>query len=161
MAKKSAARAKVIAPKPEELSMEDKVLKLRKMFDENKWAFEETVKTQIKTSRRFDNFANLRDLALNVLDKSDVKISLIKDLMDESTRSYELVLDCVEKFDFDKFNADEPYDYFENIMPDPDKLEDEMDFLYGAIRFLSVKPYGDKMLQMWQTIQNAKRELEI
>lgn len=166
MTKKSAARAKVVtpksedvSPKPEELSMEDKMLKLRKLFDENKWAFEKTVKTQVRTSERFDNFANLRDLAINVLGEDGVTIPLIQDLMIESTKSYELVLERVEKFEFDKFMEDEPYDYFEDIMPDPKQVVDQMDFLYGVVRFLSVKPYGDKMLQMWQTVQMTKKEL--
>lgn len=161
MAKKSVARAKVVKPEPEEMSIADKQEKLRKVFDENKWAFEETVKTQVRTSTRFDNLANLRDLAINVLGKDQVTIPLLKDLVDESTRSYEMVLERVKQFEYEKFIEDEPFDYFEDIMPIVYEVEDDMDFLYGVVRFLSVKPYGDKMLQMWQTIQMVKKELNI
>lgn len=156
MTRKSAASAK---PKPVEKTKEEKEEMLRKSFDENKWAFEETVKTQVQTSKRFDNFANLRDLALRVLDKDDVTISLVRDLMHESTRSYDLVLDRVMKFSFDDFMGDEPHDYFADIMPDPEQIEDWMDFLYAVVRFMSVKPYADKMLQMWQTLRQQKMEL--
>lgn len=159
MAKKSAARAKVV--KPEDMTIADKQEKLRKVFDENKWAFEETVKTQVRTSTRFDNLANLRDLAINVLGKEQVTIPLLKDLVDESTRSYEMVLERVRQFEYEKFIEDEPFDYFEDIMPIIYEVEDDMDFLYGVVRFLSVKPYGDKMLQMWQTIQMVKKELNV
>lgn len=156
MSRKSAASVK---PKPIEKTAEEKEALLRKSFDENKWAFEETVKTQVQTSTRFDNYANLRDLALRVLDKDAVSISLVKDLMHESTRSYDLVLDRVRLFDYEKFVGDEPYDYFSDIMPDPEQIEDDMDFLYAVVRFMSVKPYGDKMLQMWQTLRQQKQEL--
>ena len=156
MSRKSAASVK---PKPIEKTAEEKEALLRKSFDENKWAFEETVKTQVQTSTRFDNYANLRDLALRVLDKDAVNISLVKDLMHESTRSYDLVLDRVRRFDYEKFVGDEPYDYFSDIMPDPEQIEDDMDFLYAVVRFMSVKPYGDKMLQMWQTLRQQKQEL--
>ena len=161
MAKKSAARAKVVKPEPEEMSIADKQEKLRKVFDENKWAFVETVKTQVRTANRFDNFANLRDLALRILEKEDVTVSLVNSLVEESINSYSLVQERAEKFEFEKFIEDEPFDYFEDIMPDRKWIVDDLDILYAIIRFMSVKPYGDKMLQMWQTIQMAKKELNL
>lgn len=161
MTKKSAARAKVVKPEPEEMSIADKQEKLHKLFDENKWAFVETVKTQVRTADRFDNFANLRDLALRILEKEDVTVSLVNALVEESINSYSLVQERAEKFEFEKFIEDEPFDYFEDIMPDRTKIVDDLDILYAVIRFMSVKPYGDKMLQMWQTIQMAKKELNL
>lgn len=159
MTKKSAASAKIKAVQPPEPTPEEKQEKLQKLFDENKWAFEETVKTQIILARRFDNFANIRDLVERVLGKGNYTYELLHDLVDESEKCYKEVLERAGKFMLDDFSGDEPVDYFKDIMPDEKAVNDDLEFVYGALRYMSVRPYGDKMLQLYQTVQNAKREL--
>lgn len=159
MTKKSAASAKIKAVRPPEPTLEEKQEKLQKLFDENKWAFEETVKTQIVLARRFDNFANIRDLVERILGKDNYTYELLHDLVDESEKCYKEVLKQVEKFELAGFTGEEPTDYFKDIMPDEKAVNDDLEFIYGILKYMSVRPYGDKMLQLYQTIQNAKREL--
>ena len=156
MTRKSAASAK---PKAQEPSREEQLEKLHRSFDENKQAFIQTVKTQIVIADRFDNYLNVEDLAMRIMKVDEIEIELGNELTDESIRCYELVLEQVEKFEFDEFVGEEPPDYFSVIMPDRHKLVDKLDKVYSTIRYMSVKPYADKMLQMWQTLRQQKMEL--
>lgn len=158
MTKKNAASAKIKAVQPPELTEEEKLEKLRKEFDENKDAFLKTVDTQIVIAERYDNFANLWELAERVLDEK-IEPSLAKALVEESKNSYQLVRECVEKFAFDDFMGDDLPDYFEGIKPKYEDCEDRLDHLYNIVRYMSVMPYGDKMLQMYQTIKLDKTGL--
>lgn len=158
MTKKSAASAKIKAVQPPELTEEEKIEKLRKEFDENKNAFLKTVETQIAIAERYDNFTNLWELAERVLDEK-IEPSLAKDLVEESKNSYQLVHECVQKFAFDDFMGDDLPDYFEDIKPKYEDCGDRLDHLYNIIRYMSVMPYGDKMLQMYQTIKLDKTGL--
>lgn len=153
MTKKSAASVKA----KKQPTADEKWAELKTLFDDSKWAFKETVKTQITLSRRIDNMLNLRDMVKSY--GMEPTIPLLKDLVDHSNRCYVSLLARVETFEFDDFMAEEMKDYFEGLVPYPDDIVDDMDLLYAAVAFLSVKPYGSKMLQMHQMLQQKKTEL--
>ena len=157
MTKKSAASAKLKKSEPE-ISIADKQQQLKQCFDDQKWYIQQLAETQVKIAARIDNMLNLRELAISFGIK-EPEISLIKDLQNQSVAIYKKILKVVASFEYEKFLEDTCYDYFEKLVPDCKKIEDNLDLLYAAIDWLSIKPFADQMLSMHQTILGTKKKL--
>ena len=153
MAKKSAARAK-IAPKQAALPpIED-------VFNEAKEMFALTVDTQIKTASRVDNLLNIRDMVKRFWDLPTVKIDKCKKYQQVSIDAYKSIREQVDNFELAEFEKDTIKDYFEGIIPAVDDIKDDDQLLEAAIIFMSVQPYGQKLIQLHQLMQDeiAKRK---
>lgn len=158
MAKKSASQAKIKKP-------EETFEPIEEVFEEAKKLFVMTVETQIKTAKRVDNLLNIRELAINFRGREwlsalgDQEVPYYKILQNLSVSTYERILEASKGFDLEEFKKPEIKDYFEDIVPSSESVETMGDLLNAAIVFLSVQPYGNKLIQMHQLIQQelAKR----
>lgn len=161
MAKKSAAKAKVIKPVETKPTVDPEA-----MFDDAKRMFLETLDVQIKNSRRIDNLLNIEDLAINFW--KDRRPGYLAGMTDEeqcayfqslrqcSELTYHQIRAASEEFSFEEFSKQELKDYYEDIVPDGSDVDlTAEDILRGAIKFLSVQPYADKMIKLHHMIQDA------
>lgn len=157
MARKSAAAAKPKAQKPVELTEEQKWEQLEKVFEDAKFTYIETVKVQVKSAQRVDNYLNIREL----FDKMKVEASIqrVKDMQKISVQTYEKVLGIAEGFEFDRFVKAECPDPFEDIMPQVADIVVEADEVAAAIRYMSVVPYGNNLVQMHNLIMQEMAKL--
>lgn len=149
--KKSAAQFKPVAKHAKE-----QLRPIDEVFAEAKDMFKMTVDTQVKTAHRIDNLLNIRDLAINFWGKDEVSrrgMAYLKMLQDESIKAYEDVSKRVDDFELDEFAKEEIKDYFEDIIPKVDDISTEDELIVAAIKFLSVQPYGSKLIQMHKLIQ--------
>lgn len=161
MAKKSAAQAK-LAPKE---NVKEKLEPIEDVFEDAKKMFIMTVETQIKTAKRVDNLLNIRDLAINFMGREwlsqlhDQELHYYKILQDLSVETYERILEASKGFELEEFLKPEIKDYYEDIVPKVENIDTIGSLLQAAIVFLSVQPYGNKLIQMHQLIQSelAKR----
>ena len=157
MAKKNPASMKVAKKAPAKVEMRP----IEDVFEEAKEMFAMTVETQIKTAKRVDNMLNIRDYAMGFWkDKwqGEVDFKHIRELHALSIRTYERVLEAVRKFELEDFKKREIKDYFDGIIPTSDSISNERELERAGIIFLSVRPYGDKMLKMHQLIQDEMRQ---
>ena len=154
MAKKSASQAKIKKP-------EENFEPIEEVFEEAKKLFIMTVETQIKTAERIDNLLNIRDLAYNFYhgEGSWNDLDELKRLQDISVMAYKKVLEASKEFSLDEFRKPEIKDYYADLIPSVDDIENDGDLLDAVIIFLSIQPYGNKLVQMHQLIQQelAKR----
>ena len=157
---KRAASMKVVKKDEEK---KEELEPIENVFEEAKKLFLMTVETQIKTAARVDNLLNIRDLALNFWKDKGLEyhrsIAYLKKLQKVSIKAYEDILEESKKFDLDDFKKTEIRDYYESLVPKVDDITDEEELLQAVIRFLSIQPYGNKLVQMHQLIQQelAKR----
>ena len=151
--KKSAAKVKVMPPKPKLPPMED-------VFKEAKEMYAMTVDVQIKNAERVDNLLNIRDMLKRFWDLPTVKLEECKRYQKVSIDTYKKVREAVDEFDLDEFKKETIKDYFEHIIPKVDDIDDDKKLLEAAIIFMSVQPYGQKLIQLHQLMQDeiAKRE---
>lgn len=145
MAKKSASQAKVVKPKLALEPMED-------VFDDAVKLFLMTVETQIKTAHRVDNLLNIRDLSKTFwgLDKG---LEYYKQMQQVSIETYEQILEASKKFALDEFRKPEIKDYYEHLVPKVEEIETEQQLFEAIIKFLSIQPYGNKLIQLHQLVQ--------
>lgn len=155
--RKSASQVKVVKPK----SDEEKLNQLKKEFDATKDMYLETLKVQIKTARRVDNMLNIRDYMIKFRNDPHPLIEDIKFLLDVSVETYEKILERSKEFTVDEFMKPTLKDYYEGIVPDTDTLNTPAELESAGIVFLSVQPYGQKMMQMHQYIQQCMDEIGI
>lgn len=156
MAKK-AASMKAVKPKKQEENLPP----IEKVFEEAKNLFLMTIETQIKTAARIDNLLNIRDLAQNFWkDKKDIDINYLKSLQQLSIMAYEEILEASKEFNLEEFKKPEVKDYYEHLVPKVEDVANEEELLAATIKFLSIQPYGNKLVQMHQLIQQelAKRQ---
>lgn len=152
--KKSAAKVKV-APRKQPQNLPP----IEDVFNEAKDMFALTVDTQIKTAARVDNLLNIRDMAKRFWDIPSVKMDDCKRYQQVSIDAYKSIREKVDEFSFEEFEKDTVKDYFEGIIPKVEDIKDDKQLLEAAIIFMSVQPYGQKLIQLHQLIQDeiAKR----
>lgn len=152
MASKSAAKLKPAPKKPKLRPMEE-------VFQEAKDMFAMTVDTQIKTAKRVDNLLNIRDY-LKAFSDETPDLLKCKEYQQISIETYEKVRKAVDEFSLDEFEKETIKDYFEDILIDVDNIITEHDLCRAGLIFLSVQPYGNKLIKMHQLMQDeiAKRK---
>ena len=158
MAKRSAARLK---PAPRGNAADERPIE--DVFQEAKEMFVMTVDTQIKTARRVDNLLNIRDYCDRFWKNDGIhdSLSYYKKMQQLSIETYEKVKAAAETFELVDFRAIEIKDYFEGIIPDVDSIEDMQELCEAGLIYMSVQPYGGKLIQLHQLIQEecAKRDI--
>lgn len=156
MTRKSAARMKVAKQNNEALRpIED-------VFEEAKSMFAMTVDTQIKTAKRVDNLMNIRDFCKKFWNnQAGNDIEYWKTMQDLSVNTYRKIREVVDSFELVDFRAIEVKDYFADLIPSVETITTEQQLCEAALIFMSVQPYGNKLVQMHQLIQEecAKRDI--
>ena len=157
MVKKSAASAKLKAPKVPELTEEEKWEKLKGVFEDAKFTYIETVKVQVKAAQRVDNYLNIRELC----EKMGVETSIqrTKDMLTISIQTYEKVQKIAEGFVFEDFIKSTCPDPFEDAMPQVRDIVTDVDEVAAAIKFMSITPYGNNLIQMHNLIMQEMDKL--
>lgn len=155
--RKSASQVKVVKPK----SDAERLRQLWEEFEATKDMYLETLKVQIKTARRVDNMLNIRDYMIKFRNDSHPMIEDIKFLLDVSVETYEKILERSKEFTVDEFMKPTLKDYYEGIVPDTATINTPAELEIAGIIFLSVQPYGQKMMQMHQYIQQCMDELGV
>lgn len=152
MAGKSAAKMKVAPKKPKLPPMEE-------VFKEAKDMFAMTVDAQIKNAERVDNLMNIRDYLKAYFDETP-GILACKVYQGISIDTYKKVREKVDEFSLEDFEKETIKDYFEDILIKPDDIKDDNDLCKAGLVFLSVQPYGNKLVKMHQLMQDeiAKRK---
>lgn len=148
MARKSAASAKV---KASELTEEEKIKQMQSVFDDAKWTYLETVKVQVKAAKRVDNYLNIRDLMIK-MGMKDPSVEDIKRMLEVSIGTYEQVLKVAEGMTYEQMTKAACPDIFEDIYPQVDQITDKWSEISCAIRFMSITPYGNNLIQMHNLI---------
>lgn len=148
MAKKSAARIQPV--KREELPP------IEEVFSEARDMLAMTVDTQAKTATRIDNLMNIRDFVLKYYNwdiPSDVDlIRYCKTLQELSIETYEAIAEEVRKWTLEQFSGEKLDDLLGDLIPGIHEIENDNDMIVASLKFLSVKPYGEKMIQLHQLI---------
>lgn len=135
---------------------------------ENAWqSFKNTIDVNVELARRVDNLLNVRDLCFKILGEDYVwsldskeRMNLYKWANDVSVATYMEIQRIIGTWELDEFLKEDMKDYFEDIMPKSDNVKDEMDLLFAAIKFLSIKPYGERMNQLHYTMLDEKKMRE-
>lgn len=156
MARKSAASAKLVKPKPELRPLEE-------VFDEIVSVFKMTVEANVKTAMRVDNLVAVRQLYRDWYGKEPEDIDVIKKLQKLTADTYSDILVATEKFNIEDFKADEMKDYFEDIVPNCEDIASDEDLLNAHVKWLCVRDYGSKLVQAHQLFHQEmeKREAEL
>lgn len=116
---------------------------------------------------RWDNFMNIRDLCYKVLGNYlddalmlDERMGLFHEMHQLSIDTYAEIAKRVRTWSLEEFLKEEMPDYFEDMFRDPKEANTERDLIEGTVIFLTVKPWGEKMVQLHQQIlfEQAQRE---
>ena len=153
MAKKSASELKA-----KKQGFQTKELPpIEETFEKIKHVFTTTLEVNVQIAKRIDNMLNLRDLAYKMLGEDymwaleeEQRIELYKWMQDVSVEHYQKMLDIAKEWTIGQFTEEDMPDWFDELIPKPDKIESEMDLLMASIIFLTVKPYGERMAMMHQ-----------
>lgn len=148
MSKKSAAKVKLAEPKPEEQPLEE-------LFEESRDIMAAIVDVQVVTAQRVDNLLNIRDYARKFWG-SDRKVELgyIKSLQELSVETYRKVAEMFRSFKLEDFTKEEVQDFVGELIPKVEDIETEDELCRAGLVYLSVKPYGEKMLQLHQVTRD-------
>ncbi len=159
MARKSAAKAKVIKAKGSEEFLKKKLPPIEETFEYMKKGFLTILQTSVELAQRVDNLDNLRSFSLRFWeDKRD--ISYYKHLQDISVETYRALYDYTEEFSLDEFSKEDMKDYYENLVPKCEDIMTEEDLAEALVKFITVKPFGEKMAAMHQTILDEIKQRE-
>ena len=163
MVKKSAARMKTYKGEHQA-----DLPPIEEVFEDAKRMFVMTVDTQIKTARRVDNLMNIRDFCMKFWDDEDqfevqecYTLDYYKKMQQLSIDTYTRIKEIAETFELVDFRAIEIKDYFADIIPSVDSISTKQELCEAALIFMSVQPYGSKLIQMHQLMQDecAKRNI--
>lgn len=159
MARKSAAKAKVIKAKGSEEFLKKKLPPIEETFEYMKQGFLTILQTSIELAQRVDNLDNLRSFSLRFWDdKRD--LSYYKHLQDISVETYRALYDCTEEFSLDEFSKEDMKDYYENLVPKCEDIATEEDLAEALVKFITVKPFGEKMAALHQQILDEIKQRE-
>lgn len=162
MAKKSASQLKPVKAAPA-----NNLPPIEETW-ENAWqSFKTTIEVNVEIAKRVDNLLNVRDLCFKILGEdyvwsldSEARMNLFKWAYDVSVATYIDIQQVIETWELDEFLKEDMKNYFDDIMPKVVNVNDEMDMLFAAIRFLSIKPYGERMNQLHYTMLDEKKMRE-
>ena len=143
MSKRTAAMKAVSTKKQEEMSLEE-------AFEIMRTGFITILETNIITAKRVDNLLNIRDAAKRFW-KGTVghnDIAYYKEIQQLSVKTYEDILSIIkEKYTFENLSNPEISDWFEEIIPSVDSINNDVQLMEAMIVFMSVKPYAEKVLR--------------
>ena len=148
MSRKSASRVKPMEPKPEERPLQE-------LFEESRDIMAAIVDVQVVTAQRVDNLMNIRDYARKFW-SGDRKVELgyIKSLQELSVETYRKVAEMFRSFKLEDFIGEEVHDFVGELVPKVGDIETEDELCRAGLVYLSVKPYGEKMLQLHQVTRD-------
>lgn len=157
MARKSASQAKIKKPefqKPELPPIEE-------TFENAKQAFVNTLEVSIQLAERVDNLLNIRDYVRKFFPDElpypwkgvmNARLKYCKALMNLSIQTYKDMLEIVKTFELEEFAKEDMKDYFEELMPVVEGINDEDELCTAGLVFLTIKPFGEKMTALHHTI---------
>lgn len=162
MARKSAAQLKAKKQTSDLKQQLEGMPSLEETFENAKQAFINTLEVSIQLATRIDNLMNIRDYAYNFWHKEYQRMvsrsndgnvtSYCKELMYLSESIYKDMLEIVRGFELEEFLKEDMKDYFEELMPVVDGIEDEDQMCVAGLIFLTIKPFGEKMTALHHTI---------
>lgn len=160
MARKSAAQLKAKKQTSDLKQKLEDMPSLEETFENAKQAFVNTLEVSVQLAGRIDNLLNIRDYAYKFWDKADKCIptdgrgtlGYCKKLQDLSIQIYKDMLEIVKTFDLKEFKKEDMKDYFEELMPIVEGIEDEDQLCAAGLIFLTIKPFGEKMNALHHTI---------
>ena len=159
MSRKSAASFKPVVTKNQE-----DIPTLEETWENAKQAFLNTAEVSVQLAGRIDNLMNIRDMVYKFWDvrhkTEDITLEYLKSKQEISIMTYKCILSIVKNFEMEEFLKEDMKDYFEEVIPPVDELEDEEDLLDAAIVFLTVKPWGEKMTALHHTMLDEKKQRE-
>lgn len=164
MARKSAARVKTIKVDTPEVQEERALPPIEETFENMKEGFVTILETSVILAKRVDNLSNVRRYAISFwagTDEKHTELSYFKNLQKVSISAYETLLERAKEFSLEEFSKEDMKDYFSGIVPDCDVLEENQDLLEADIMLQCVKPFGEKMNAMHQTILDEIRQREM
>lgn len=130
-------------------------------------AFISTAEVAHDISKRIDNFMNVRDLAYKFWGaermaemKPAARMTYLHKLHGVSVDTYGKIVEVVKTFEMEEFLKDEMRDYFGDIIPKVEDIEDEDALMEASIIFLTVKPWGEKMTALHRTMLDEKGKRE-
>lgn len=157
MARKSASQVKIKKPQFNQPELPP----IEETFDNAKQAFVNTLEVSVQLAERIDNLMNIRDYAKKFWEGSmnfevnpmeDKPVKYCKQLQELSIQVYKDMLEIVKTFDLEEFKKEDMKDYFEELMPVPENIEDEDQLCAAGLVFLTIKPFGEKMTALHHTI---------
>jgi len=159
MARKSAAKVKVMKTEGSDRFLKPQLPPIEETFENMKQGFLTILQTSVELAQRVDNLGNLRDFSMKFWGDSR-DLAYYKELQAVSVETYRQLYDLTEEFSLDEFSKDEMKDYYELVVPKCDEIETEEDLAVALVKFLTVKPFGEKMTAMHHTILDeiAKRK---
>lgn len=148
MSKKSAAKVKLAEPKHEERPLQE-------LFEESRDIMAAIVDVQVVTAQRVDNLLNIRDYARKFWGGDrKVELGYIKSLQELSVETYRKVAEMFRSFKLEDFTKEEVHDFVGELIPKVEDIETEDELCRAGLVYLSVKPYGEKMLQLHQVTRD-------
>ena len=131
------------------------------MFEDAKQGFITIVKTNIITAQRIDYMMWVRDKAYkfwgNRLDDMlvmDERLAYLKELQQVCVDTYKKIAEIAKTFEYEEFCEEDMKDYFDGLVPTVDSITTEKQMLEAELIFLCVQPYGSKMNQIHNLVQN-------
>ena len=159
MTRKSAAKVRPVKAR----HAEEPTYTLEETWENAKSVVVMTAEVALANSKRIDNMLNVRDLLYkfwgNKLDdffEMDKRMEYLHEMHHYSIDLYEKVLAIVKSFEMEEFLKEDMKDYFAEMMPDCDAIDSEDGLIRGAMAFLTVKPWGEQMNQLHQTMLSEK-----
>lgn len=164
MAKKSAARVKTIKAEKGGMPQQPALPPIEETFKYMKDGFVTILETSVTLAKRADNLANCRDYALGFWKDAQYEptldIKYFKELQKLSIETYEKLLERAESFDLEEFKKQDMKDYFSDLIPTCDDILSEKDLCAAEFIFIIVKPFGEKMSAMHQSILDEIKQRE-
>ena len=156
MARKSAARVKTIKAEKGGMPQQPELPPIEETFENMKQGFITILEMSVLLAKRADNLANCRDYAIGFWKDAQYEptldIKYFKELQELSIETYDKLLERAKSFDLEEFKKDDMEDYFADIIPSCDDILSEKDLCAAEFVFIIVKPFGEKMSAMHQTI---------
>lgn len=159
MARKSAAKAKVIKAKGSEEFLKKKLPPIEETFEYMKQGFVTILETSVELAKRLDNLDNLRSFSLRFWDDRR-DLTYYKHLQDVSVETYEKLLEKAKEFSLEEFSKEDMKDYFEGLYAKSEDIASEEQLAEELVKFITVKPFGEKMAAMHQTVLDEIKQRE-
>lgn len=157
MARKSAAKAKVIKAKGSEEFLKKKLPPIEETFEYMKQGFCTILETSVELAKRLDNLDNLRSFSFRFWD-APRDMAYYKHLQKVSIETYEKLLERAKEFSLEEFSKEDMRDYFEGLYSNDVDTEEEL--AEELVKLITVKPFGEKMSALHQQILDEIKQRE-
>lgn len=141
---------------------------LEESWEKMKDIYVSTLEVSVENAKRIDNLLNIRDLVikfygtdyLDAMYDEDRFIAYLKEMQSLSIETYERMLDIARTFELKDFLLEDMPDWYAHLIPSVNRIESMPQLVEGALVFLSVKPFGEKMMQMHHAIMDEAEARE-